>query len=387
MTLALGVKAAQDTRHDAWFAIWDTPVMVDPHVMLVRPDQAPLGRREVAQLPGVELYDSAEDYRARVNALLFGFSARRYEAMLKLMRRLRSAQLGKSINVAQTTELLELALPELDVELLAGVGGKLDELESLRGELAALQEADAAAARVRRSLPRVRPRRRGARAGRGRRHRPRRPARGRKERRLGGRAPAAAEALAAAERDIARVDEQIAHVQGELRALHASERWRAVEEVGAAQARATDQDERARRAEARVAELRDEEAVLARELVGRGGGADGRGARAGRRRRGAARGLRGGRPRRPAAAPAARARRRAAGLRPPHPPRRPARAGRARAPPALRRGPRRSGSVSALDVAEAAERDLRARRDELELERDEAQERLAEARRRLGAPA
>ena len=147
VTLALGVKAAQDTRHDAWFAIWDTPVMVDPHVMLVRPDQAPLGRREVAQLPGVELYDSAEDYRARVNALLFGFSARRYEAMLKLMRRLRSAQLGKAINVAQTTELLELALPELDVELLAGVGGKLDELESLRGELSALQEADAAAGR------------------------------------------------------------------------------------------------------------------------------------------------------------------------------------------------------------------------------------------------
>ena len=52
VTLALGVKAAQDTRHDAWFAIWDTPVMVDPHVMLVRPDQAPLGRREVAQAAG-----------------------------------------------------------------------------------------------------------------------------------------------------------------------------------------------------------------------------------------------------------------------------------------------------------------------------------------------
>ena len=34
---------------------------------------------------------------------------------------------------------------------------------------------------------------------------------------------------------------------------------------------------------------------------------------------------------------------------------------------------------SALDTAEAAERDLRARRDELELERDEARGRLAEA--------
>ena len=371
MTLALGVKAAQDTRHDAWFAIWDTPVMVDPHVMLVRPDQAPLGRREVAQLPGVELYDSAEDYRARVNALLFGFSARRYEAMLKLMRRLRSAQLGKAINVAQTTELLELALPELDVELLAGVGGKLDELESLRGELSALQEADAAAARfvdryrgfardvVARELGAADDIVRAARREE------------RKERRLGGERQPAADAVAVAERDIARVDEQIAHVQGELRALHASERWRAVEEVGAAQARATDQDERARRAEARVAELRDEEAVLARELSAAGEELTGAeraldAAGAALREASAGAGL-GDLLQLPLRAPAvelldsARRTRRSAlrELAELH-----AACASARAEADRQR--------SALDVAEAAERDLRARRDELELERDEA---------------
>ena len=174
-------------------------------------------------------------------------------------------------------------------------------------------------------------------------------------------------------------DEQIAHVQGELRALHASERWRAVEEVGAAQARATDQDERARRAEARVAELRDEEAVLARELSAAGEeltGAERALDAAGAALREAACGRRA---RRPAAAPAARARRRAAGLRPPHPAQPRCASWPNCTPPALRRGPRRTGSVSALDVAEAAERDLRARRDELELERDEAQERLSEA--------
>ena len=96
--------------------------MIDPHVMLER-DGAPLGPQEAAKLPGVELFDSAEDYRARVNGLLFGFSERRYLAMLKLMRRLRSAQLGKSIDVAQTTQLLELALPEIDGELLAASAG------------------------------------------------------------------------------------------------------------------------------------------------------------------------------------------------------------------------------------------------------------------------
>ena len=41
VTLALGVRMSQDTRHDPWFLVWDTPVMIDPHVMLER-DGAPL---------------------------------------------------------------------------------------------------------------------------------------------------------------------------------------------------------------------------------------------------------------------------------------------------------------------------------------------------------
>ena len=377
VTLALGVKAAQDTRHDAWFAIWDTPVMVDPQVMLVRPDQAPLGRREVAQLPGVELYDSAEDYRARVNALLFGFSARRYEAMLKLMRRLRSAQLGKAINVAQTTELLELALPELDVELLAGVGGKLDELESLRGELSALQEADAAAGRF---VDRYRDFARGVVA-----------------RELG-----AADDIVRAARREERKERRLA-----ASASRPRRRWPRPSATSPAStsrsrtsrascARCTPPSAGARsrrsapprpapptRTSAPAAPRRASPSCATKRPCWRGArrrgrGADRRGACAGRRRRVAARGLRGGRSRRPAAAPAARARRRAAGLRPPHPAHRAARAGRAAGGCASARA-EADRQRAALDVAEAAERDLRARRDELELEREEAQERLAEA--------
>ena len=51
VTLALGVRMSQDTRHDPWFLVWDTPVMIDPHVMLER-DGAPLARKEAAKLPG-----------------------------------------------------------------------------------------------------------------------------------------------------------------------------------------------------------------------------------------------------------------------------------------------------------------------------------------------
>ena len=179
------------------------------------------------------------------------------------MRRLRSAQLGKSINVAQTTQLLELALPEIDVELLAGVGGKLDELESLRGELAALREADGAAARfvdryrefargvVARELGAADDVVRAARRGR---------ARSSSARRAAPRRRGRVAARRAGPRPRRRADR--AHARASCDALHASERWQAVEQVGAAASTRADQDERARRAEARVEELLDEVAEL-----------------------------------------------------------------------------------------------------------------------------
>jgi hypothetical protein len=265
VTLALGVRMSQDTRHDPWFLVWETPVMIDPHVMLEH-DGAPLARREAAKLPDVELYDSAEEYRARVNGLLFGFSERRYLAMLKLMRRLRSAQLGKSIDVAQTTQLLELALPEIDGDLLGGVAGKLDELESLRVELAALREGDAAATAfvsryrdfARGVLARelsaaddaVRAARRAA----------------RKELELDGLRHVAEDAVTRAEQDLVAIGEETARTQGELEALRASERWQAVEQVDAARKQASDQRDRARRADARAQERLAEVAEVASEL-------------------------------------------------------------------------------------------------------------------------
>src|SRR3954452_6086183 len=230
VTLALGVKMSADTRHDPWFLVWDTPVMIDPHVMLVRDDSAPLGRKDAAKLPDVEVFDSAEEYRARVNGLLFGFSERRYLAMIKLMRRLRSAQLGKSIDVGQTTQLLELALPEIDGELLGGVGGKLDELESLRVELAALREADGAAsafvARYADFARGVMARELGAaddvvRAAR---------RAAKKELELDGLRHLAEDAVGRAEQDLVAIGEETARTQGELEALRASERWQAVEQ-------------------------------------------------------------------------------------------------------------------------------------------------------------
>ena len=58
--------------------VWDTPVMVDPHVMLVRPTRRRWRAARRRSCRTSSCYDSAEEYRARVNGLLFGFSERRY---------------------------------------------------------------------------------------------------------------------------------------------------------------------------------------------------------------------------------------------------------------------------------------------------------------------
>lgn len=269
VTLALGVKQARDTKHDAWFLVWDTPVMVDPHVILVQGQDdgnTPIARREASQLPGVELFDSAEEYRERVNALLFGFSSGRYSAMIKLMRRLRSAQLGKAINVAQTTELLEQALPEIDAELLGGVGTKLDELESLRAELEAVRDAHRATARFveryREFARHVVARELGAAEQLVRDARKAARDQGEAER---GRAQAQA-ALQQAEDDLKDLKAREAHSTGERQALHDSERWQAVEQIDAARDQARLQRERADKAGKRAGELLEEAADLAEKM-------------------------------------------------------------------------------------------------------------------------
>jgi uncharacterized protein (TIGR02680 family) len=269
VTLALGVKQARDTKHDAWFLVWDTPVMIDPHLILAQGQDdgnTPIARREAAQLPGVELFDSAEEYRERVNALLFGFSASRYSAMIKLMRRLRSAQLGKAINVAQTTELLEQALPEIDAELLGGVGTKLDELESLRTELEAMRDAYRATARfveryrefarhvVARELGAAEQLVRDARKA------------GRDHREAERDRTQAQAALEQAGLDLKDLNAREAHSRGELQALHDSNRWQAVERVDAARERARIQRERADTAGKRAGELLEDAADLAETL-------------------------------------------------------------------------------------------------------------------------
>jgi uncharacterized protein (TIGR02680 family) len=144
VTLAVGLRAVREhDRTDTWFAvIRGARIGVDAH--LINPaTQAPHGKRQLREKLGgdcAEVFDNARDYRARVNELLFGFqTVERYETMLALQRQLRRPHLSRDLEPRQLSDILSQSLPEIDHDLVGDLGRKLDAIEQLRSELAALR--------------------------------------------------------------------------------------------------------------------------------------------------------------------------------------------------------------------------------------------------------
>lgn len=151
VTLALGFKAASDSGVKSYFLIWDGAEPVRPEQLLVADHGAngrvPLARTQAKALDGVAYFDTAQDYQAKVNELLFGFSMERYEAMLTVVRQLRSSQLGRLADTSKLTEMLSLALPEVNADKLDNVSAKLEEIDGLRAALRSAEHASQAAQR------------------------------------------------------------------------------------------------------------------------------------------------------------------------------------------------------------------------------------------------
>ena len=99
----------------------------------------PISRAAFAELAG-GLIDSASVYRERVNALLFGVSQDRYEAIVRLLLSLRKPQLSQTLDPQELSARLTEALPELDRDAVLRVSSRLDQLDRMRAEAAELRE-------------------------------------------------------------------------------------------------------------------------------------------------------------------------------------------------------------------------------------------------------
>ena len=85
-----------------------------------------------------------------MNALLFGVTQDRYDAIVRLLLSLRKPQLSQTLDPQELSARLTEALPELDRDAVLRVSGRLDQLDRLRAEAAELREVRARSRRSRR---------------------------------------------------------------------------------------------------------------------------------------------------------------------------------------------------------------------------------------------
>lgn len=140
VTAVVGVKATQDhSSAQTWFAVLQD-VRVGYDVSFINEaTREPYPRKRLAgELgDGAWVTDVAQDYRDRLNELLFGFApnSNRYATMLELQRQLRKPQLSASLDPEHLSGILSRALPEVGRDHVAQIGQSLDHIEQLRNEL------------------------------------------------------------------------------------------------------------------------------------------------------------------------------------------------------------------------------------------------------------
>jgi uncharacterized protein (TIGR02680 family) len=145
-TIGCGLKAVAGrgiARH--WFFV--TSQRVGAGLDLLSAGRVPLTREHLKE--SVEghgmVYDRAADYRRAVDETLFGLGEHRYEALVNLLIQVRQPQLSKKPDETLMSRALSEALPPLGPALVATVADAFRGLDTERDALRALEEARTAA--------------------------------------------------------------------------------------------------------------------------------------------------------------------------------------------------------------------------------------------------
>jgi uncharacterized protein (TIGR02680 family) len=144
LTLGAAIKASTSTG-EAKAAFFASPLAVGNDFPLHDPAQRP-SADQARDLVGHEnWYERAAEYRARVARDLFGLTdLARYRNLIHLLYGLRRPTIGDRIESGELVKVLSDALPPLDDDVLDKVARNLDDLDSVRDELARLEKTNAA---------------------------------------------------------------------------------------------------------------------------------------------------------------------------------------------------------------------------------------------------
>lgn len=144
LTVGAAIRASTSTG-DARAEFFVTTREVGDELPLHDPARRP-SREKARELIGHDnWYERPADYRARVARELFGLTdLARYRNLIHLLYGLRRPTIGDRIESGELVKVLSDALPPLDDDVIDKVARNLDDLDSVREELARLEKTNAA---------------------------------------------------------------------------------------------------------------------------------------------------------------------------------------------------------------------------------------------------
>ncbi len=146
-TVGAGLKARRSASDvEAWFFV--TSQRPDLDLKLLGDDRRPLTRGELEAAVGTsgQVLERRAEHRRAVNARLFGMPEEQYAALLETLLHLRRPQLSKSLDVEQLSGFLMASMPPLDPSVVAPIAEGFERLDHRRADLEALERVRAALA-------------------------------------------------------------------------------------------------------------------------------------------------------------------------------------------------------------------------------------------------
>ncbi|MBP1158720.1 TIGR02680 family protein [Rhodococcus sp. PvR099] len=145
VTVGIGMRATrQNDKVTRWHFVADGRVGVD--FSLLGDDDRPLTKRQLADQIGTDaITDRPTDYRAAIDARLFGLGAERYDQLINLILTLRRPQLAKNLDPKGLSQALTDGLRPLDSQLVLEAARSFSDMEEVGRALEGLAAADHAA--------------------------------------------------------------------------------------------------------------------------------------------------------------------------------------------------------------------------------------------------
>ncbi|MDJ0362151.1 TIGR02680 family protein [Rhodococcus sp. H29-C3] len=145
VTVGIGMRASrQNDKVTRWYFVADGRVGVD--FSLLGSDDRPLTKKQLADQLGTDaLSDRPVDYRAAIDARMFGLGAQRYDQLINLILTLRRPQLAKNLDPKGLSQALTDGLRPLDEQLVLEAARSFSDMEEVGRALEGLTRADQAA--------------------------------------------------------------------------------------------------------------------------------------------------------------------------------------------------------------------------------------------------